>query len=225
MSKYLHNISGIEKEYQGLSIPINGVFEIPPHFYLEFSRNSALESDIQSQHIKVSRDGINYIESIDNALAYIKIIEQRSSLAVDKDGVDQFTSGTTDTVINSERVIWDINNDYNTSEDCFIVPFDGVYSFDCQVRVKDISNCSFIELAIFKKTDEVDDYWFVIDRKEIGVQTSIQLAGATLFDFYKNEEYDLRIILTKNLPLIQCSCVIDGDNDYTAWGFDLNQVF
>ena len=225
MAKFLHNVSGSDKEYQGIVISDGQYYEIPSNLYLEYANNTILHEDIQNGDITVSRDGLNDIESLDNALAIIKLTRQRSSLAVDKDGVNQNVSTTTPTVVTADRVLWDINEDFNITDSSFVVPHDGVYSFDCQVRVTNISNCSFIELAIYKKLESGDDYWFIIDKRDVGTLTELQLSGATLFDFYKDEEYDLRIILTRTLPLVGCSCIISGDDDYTAWGFDLNQVF
>lgn len=223
MAKYLHNVSGETKIYQGKEIADNAYFLIPPPLYQEYSDNQDLISDIENGLIKVSRDGVTDINTIQNALSHLSTEQFRCSVAVDKDGIDQFISGTSPVVITSDRVLWDLNENYDITNDNFVVPIDGVYSFDCQVRISSFSNLAAVELAIFKRGSP-DDYWFIIDKKFVNSLSEIQLSGSTEFDFYKHEEYCLKLILHKTLPLVPVSCTIEGNDDYTAWGYSLRYL-
>lgn len=143
----------------------------------------------------------------------------QSSLAVDKNGTDQSLSGNDWTEITASRKLWDFGGDYNLSNNNFTIPYDGVYSFDSQISMTNLVNVTEIELAIFKRGSP-DDYWFIIDRKLIPTgATSIQLSGATMFDFYTDEEYCLKIKLYGTSP----SADISGSDDFTAWGFNLHR--
>lgn len=141
-----------------------------------------------------------------------------SSLAADKGpnaGTDQAISGNDFTVITAAQVLWDIDSNYDTDTDNFVIPYDGIYSSDGQVKIKSISNVTKIELALFKRGDP-DDYWFILDEKPIASgQTETLLSYATFFNFCEGEEYCIKIKLYGTNPL----ATIDGNDDYTAWGF------
>lgn len=221
MGKYIHNISGSSKTYQGIEIPNGDFFLIPPMLYNEFSDNADLILDIQNNLVAMSRDGITDLATVENSLALLETLNYRVSVAVDKEGIDQLVSGTSPVVINADRVLWDLHEDYDLDTEDFIVPIDGVYTFDCQIKLTNLSNVASVELAIYKRGTP-DDYWFILDKKDTNSLTEVQLSGATSFDFYKDERYCLKLILTKVLPLVGCSCTIDGSDDYTAWGYNLS---
>lgn len=225
MFKYIHNLTQETLSYQGRSIEADEYYKIPSNLYLEFADDAQLEADIINNVVALSRDGITDIASKDNAIHFLKLKEFRSSIAVDKNGINQQVSGTAATVVVADRVLWDLGEDYDVGGDHIDIPYDGIYSFDCQIKLTNITNCSFIELAIYKKLENGQDYWFILDRKPVGTATELQMNGATQFDFYKGEQYDLRILLTKSLPLLECSCTISGDDDYTAWGLNLSDIF
>lgn len=224
MAKYIHNISGVSKTYEGNEILDNEYFLIPPTLYPDFSINQDLIDDIQNGDVVLSRNGVDDITQIDNNLELLAINKTRISLAVDKNGINQNVSGTTEVTITSDRVLWDLSENYDVSTDDFVIPIDGVYFFDCQFKITNISNVATIELAIYKRGSP-DDYWFIIDKQNVSSLSEVQLKGGTTFDFYKDERYTVKIILTKVLPLVACSCTISGDDDYTAWGFVLNEIF
>ena len=140
-------------------------------------------------------------------------------MAVDKDGINQSISGTTEVVVTKNRVLWDFNNEYDDNTDDFVVEVDGVYAFDIQLRMINFINCDSVELAIYKRGDP-DDYWFILDKKSVGINNNIQLGGSTLFDFYKGDRICIKIKLTKVSALLNVYADIDGDDDYTAWGYN-----
>lgn len=221
MAKFIHNLTENLKTYQGREIQANSVYRLPPSLYAEYAEDNSIIIDLTSGDIGVSRDGINLIETLENAINFITHEDIRVSLALDKDGIDQYISGTNAVVIQADRVLWDLNENYDVSTDDLVVPVDGVYSFDCQIKLTNLSNVASVELAIFKRGSP-DDYWFILDNKSVGSLSDIQLSGATSFDFYKDERYTLKIILTKVLPLVGCSCTIEGNDDFTAWGYSLS---
>lgn len=224
MAKYIHNISNSEKTYQGKVIPIDGYYLIPPPLYVEFSEDKDLVSDIEIGDVVLSRDGQTDLVTIENNLALLTPDTYRISIAVDKENISQYASGVDPVTINAERILWDLHEDYDIDQNSFIVPIDGVYFFDCQIKLTNISNIACVELAIYK-TGSPDDYWFILDKKDVTSLSEIQLSGATSFDFYKNDSFKLKLIMTKVLPMNQCSCTIDGSDDYTAWGYSLNYPF
>lgn len=224
MAKYIHNISGETKVYQGMEVLDTAYFLIPPPLYNEFSENEDLKLDIENGLVSMSRDGSTDISSIENCLAFLAPQDYRVSVAIDKENIDQNVIGTDPVVITANRILWDLHNDYDLPTEDFIVPIDGVYFFDIQLKLKNLSNTATVELALYKRGTP-DDYWFILDKKDVSSETEIQLSGATSFDFYKDERYVLKLILTKILPLVECSCVIDGLDDYTAWGVGLTNPF
>ena len=71
MAKYIHNISGLEKTYQGKVISSGDYYLIPPPMYNEFSEDESLIADIQSGIIVLSRGGINHLSTIENNLSLL----------------------------------------------------------------------------------------------------------------------------------------------------------
>lgn len=224
MAKYIHNISGESKTYQGKTLSDGEYYLIPPPLYTEFSEDSDLLSDIMSGDIVMSRDGVADLTTVENSLALLAPMDYRVSVAIDKEGIDQYASGTSAVTITADRILWDLHEDYDLENEAFVVPIDGVYFFDIQLRLTNLSNVSTIELALYK-SGSPDDYWFILDKKDVSSLSDIQLSGATSFDFYKGDSYKVKLIMTKVLPLVECSCTIDGDDDFTAWGYSLNYPF
>lgn len=223
MSKYIHNISGSTKYYQGLEIADGSFYKIPFHLQNEFADNADLIQDIENGLIKLSRNGVDDVDTVENNLHLLGVSPLRISLALDKNGTDQLVNTTDWTVVEAERLIWDLNADYDLTTHDFVVPADGIYNFDVQLKLDNFSNVADVELAIFKRGSP-DDYWFILDKKSVGSETQLQLNGATQFDFYKDERYTLKIKLTKVLPLIGASFTIEGSDDYSAWGYSISEV-
>lgn len=146
-----------------------------------------------------------------------------SSLAVDKDGTDQALTGTDWIDVQAERIIWDLNEDYDVSTDDFLVPDNAIYKFDPMMRIKNIVDIEEIELAIFKRGSP-DDYWFLIDRQYPAAQglSEVVLSNSIAFDFYTGERYCVKIKMVATSGGTP-TADIDGSDDYTAWGYDLSK--
>lgn len=146
-----------------------------------------------------------------------------ASLAVDKNGTDQSISGTGWVVVEAERVLWDLNQDYDMAVDDFIVPENAIYTLDPVIRVKDIVDVEEIELAIFKRGSP-DDYWFLLDRKYPASLSlsEVVLSNSVAFDMYKDERFCLKIKMVATSGGTP-TANIDGSDDYTAWGYDLSK--
>jgi hypothetical protein len=154
----------------------------------------------------------------------IALLEKRglsSSVAVDMNNLDQNISGTDAVHINHARVIWDLNVDFDTDTGEFVVPFDGVYSGEIGTQLKNLTNVAKASVVIYKGEDQ----WFILDEKFVpsGAAT-IYLTNTVRFDMYEDERFDIRVQLVGDgggTP----SATINGDDDFTAWGFDLSHVF
>lgn len=222
MGKYLHNFTESAITVLGREIPASSVFKIPEHLYAEYADDEFLSTQIDSENVGISYDGVNVLNSINSQKQCLKTTGFRSCLALDKNGNDQTIDTTSATVITKERSLWDFNEDYDDETNDFVVPIDGVYSFDIQLRVNSFSNCKTVEIAMFKRGDP-DDYWFILDKTTV-VGDFVQLSNSTLFDLYEGERYCLKIILEKTSELLAVSATIDGDDDYTAWGYNLLKI-
>jgi hypothetical protein len=143
-----------------------------------------------------------------------------SSLAVDKYGTDQVIGSSEWTVLTSERIIWDINSDYSKETDDFVVPYNGIFFHDGQFKFKNMSGVSEIEIALFKRGVENDDYWFVLAHSYgLSGVPDIQISTGTSFDFYTGESYCVKIKLSGSTP----SATVDGSDDYTSWGYTFSR--
>jgi hypothetical protein len=139
-----------------------------------------------------------------------------SSVAVDRNGSHQDLSGTGWIELDSTRVIWDIETNYDSDTNDFVVPYDGIYFADGQLHFKNILGVTNIEVALFKR-GEPDDYWFILEEQEVTAEAEVHFDWATSFDFYEGERYCIKIKLSGLLP----SCDLDGDDDLTAWGYNI----
>lgn len=138
--------------------------------------------------------------------------------AVDLDGTDQSVSGTNWVKISWNRVLWDSVAMLDSDNHYFLIPKDAVYISDIAIKLNSFVNVTSAELAIFKVQEGADDYWFQIDYKERLTQNSLMLKGSMSFDFHEGEQYYLALKLTT--VLLTPSCQIEGDDDYTAFGFN-----
>jgi hypothetical protein len=205
-------------------------YDLEPSIEVEFPENEAqIMCDIQLFDLIDSGDVIviagtqELSPEIGKSYFCNNSIALNSSLALDKDATDQSLTGIDWIEVTHQRIIWDVNGDYDGSVDDFVVPIDGIYKFDCKMRIKNIADCDEIELAIFKR-DTPDDYWFIIDRKYPAAEnlSEVILSGAITFDFYQYERYCIKI------KMVQTSggtvaADIDGDDDFTAWGYDFSK--
>ena len=181
-----------------------------------FAENSAVIEAINNSNLAILCEKCNQVLQTKTAIACLKK-DFYSSLAVDKDNIDQVIDEANNWVtISSNRILWDVNNDYLSSTFDFKVPFDGIYSADGQIKLVEITNCSKIELALFKRGEFFDDYWFILDEKPIvSGQTETLLSYSTFFDFYEDEKFCLKIKLCGE----NSSAKIVGEDDFTAWGY------
>jgi len=143
------------------------------------------------------------------------------SFAVDKDGVDQLIEDEEWAVISGPNVLWDTQSNYDISNDDFIVGVQGIYLFDGQFKITDMENVATIEIAIFKREDPEDDYWFILNKRNVVASSGeTQMSGMTSLDFRANEKYTVKIKVTKSHPMLSISAKISGSDDYTAWGYN-----
>ena len=222
MGKYIHNKTEESITILGKELAPNEVFKIPQYFYTECAEDDSLLLKIDNGDITVSYDGINELGSIKSQKQCLQSTSFRSCLAVDKNGTNQTITTTTATVISKNRALWDFNGDYDDETDDIVIPIDGVYSFDMQLKVNSFFNCKTVEIALYKRGDP-DDYWFILDKATV-VDDFVQLSNSTLFDFYEGERYCLKIILEKTSVLLGISATINGDDDYTSWGYNLLRI-
>lgn len=143
----------------------------------------------------------------------------RSTFAVDKDGANQSLSGTDWTKLTAVRVLWDYHGDYDAATSEFVVPKDGIYSSDIQVRFTDFVNVKSVEVALFMYIDGVnDDYWFTLGKSEVDSDSDAHIGNSTEFDFRAGQRFYIAARLTKISSLLACSATLLGSDDYTAWG-------
>lgn len=205
----------------GEVLNIKKEFSIAEEYTLERETRALYQADdiyaaLENEQLKAN-DGDEDL-TIKTAIAVLKK-EFYSSLAVDKNGTDQTITGDEWEVVTAQRVLWDIESNYDADTDDIVIPYDGIYSFDGQIKLTNISAITKVELALFKRGTP-DDYWFILDEKPIAaLQTEALLSFATFFDFYEDERYTFKIKLYGLLP----SATIDGEDDYTAWGYSFSR--
>lgn len=220
---YLYNNTENELFFQGIPIATDTFLEIKPSLVLEYAKDESLQTAILNENIKLSFDGTSVLtvaaEKQAILLQYLPIDPVPSSFAADKLGTDQIVETETWTKVTSARRIWDKLGDYDITNDEFVIPANGIYNFDIQLRLKNLANVAEAELALFKRETPEDDYWFIISRRTgISGLGYVHLNGATQFDFYAGERYYLAIKLVKNDPELPITATIDENDDYTAWG-------
>lgn len=143
-----------------------------------------------------------------------------SSFAVDKNNVDQTISGLTATVLTADNVLWDFNGDFDIATGDFIVPIDGIYSFDVQCRVKNLLNVTASEITLFRRgtgIGGVDEFWFTLGKMYANlVDAEMHFSANTRFDMRLGERYCIKISLFGVSPSLK----ISGDDTLTSWGFN-----
>jgi hypothetical protein len=210
--KKIKNVDSVEHVWCGQTIPAG-------EFYtLQFADDHQQQDD-------------DYVQAIVNDLAelYVDDIlltketairtltkEFRSSVAVDRNGTHQDLSGTNWIELESTRTIWDIESNYDEANNDFVVPYEGIYFTDGQIHFKNLVGVTNIEVALFKR-GEPDDYWFILEEQETTGLVEAHFDWATSFDMYEGERFCIKIKLSGLLP----SCDVDGDDDVTAWGYNI----
>lgn len=216
--------SSLFHTFSGYTFPSNSAVDIP-----EVDADNMLDQQMHDWIIDgsiiVIVDSQELAPEIGRSHFFSRSVSVSSSLAVDKNGTDQTITNENWQLLTANRVIWDINGDYIVADNDFKVPVNAVYKFDGKIRVTGLVNVGVIELAVYKRGNP-DDYWFIVDRQypeALSLQEVI-LSGAIAFDMYKDELFCLKIKLTKAVGLLGISATIDGDDDYTAWGYTLDKL-
>lgn len=188
-------------------------YDVPPNQWIKLMHCENIGLLISNSSIIVN-DGIENLNPTRGELHINRLnpFDFYSSLAVDKNNIDQNIT-TSWTTITSNRVIWDINNDYDIENNEFVIPRDGIYLLDLQIKLKSLLDVSTIILSLFK-VGEVDEEWFILDYKDYLNDIS-QFTSAIEFDMYRGERYKIKIKMTGGLLV---SGKIDGNDIYTAWG-------
>lgn len=144
------------------------------------------------------------------------------SLAVGFENIDVVIPDDQWMDLAATRVIWDTNNNYKLGTSDFVVNRDGIYSFDIQAAFKELINVKYVEIAVFKREEPEDDYWFIIGKINVPAgETEVHLGGSTSFDFYGGDRVCVKVKIYKADEKLPCSCKINGSDDYTAWGYNL----
>lgn len=220
--KRVKNNSGEDRTYLGQIIENGAYYQIEKQEDLKWQNSQDIQDFIASEELIVS-DGSTDITDIPTAQTYMMARipqEYPSSCAIDMENADQSITGDGWVEVLGIRKLWDFLNNYDLASANFNVPTDAVYSFDIQLKIKDIVNVARVELAIFKRETPEDDYWFVLDNRANISGDFIQLSSSTMFDMYIGDQFCIKIRLTKSDPGVECSANIDGSDDYTAWGYD-----
>jgi len=88
MDRYIHNLSGLEKIYQGVPIADNAYYLIPENLLLEYKMNDDLMTDLTSQDVKMSRDGSNDIADIAEGINFLigseTVLQEKKSPATNR---------------------------------------------------------------------------------------------------------------------------------------------
>ena len=215
MIKCIKNNTDIIKKYCGLEIEPGVVHEIDKNEEIKWANDPDVISSIENGDLLVGNG--TFFTDVSKGIAWLQSPSSNQfpfSWASDLNNEDENISGTDPIRVPIKRILWDYNGDIDESGN-FVIGKPGVYNWDIQLRLKDMVNVTATELAIYKVEEGADDYWFIMSHKENYNNLSmVQLSGMTQFDFHADEEYYLVVKLYGTNP----SAVIDGNDDYTAWG-------
>lgn len=223
MIKKIKNVSGSSKVWAGLEIQDGSTYTVDAQYEaVQFSEDPEFLLDIDNNNVEVYNDTIEIIGK-ENIVAFL-IDQYLPSLAVDLNNVD-FSVTTDDwTTVDSDRILWDLHNNYNQTSNDNEITVDQIASFDFKATVKNLVNVDEVEFALFKRAEPDDDYWFILDKRKVGADTDLHMGGATFFDFYAGDKYTLKVKLYKTVPILDCSADIEGSDDYTAWGYNCSRL-
>jgi len=214
MKKILKNNTEETIQILNSDIPSGESYDVPSNQWFKLLSSESVLTRLENGTV-ILNDGVEDL-SYEKAILHMNRMNPfdfYSSLAVDKNGTDQNIS-TSWTAVTSSRVLWDLDGNYDSDNDEFVIPRDGIYLLDLQMKLKSLLDVSTVTLSIFKVGEESDEEWFVLDYKDT-LQNVSQLTCAIEFDFYRGERYKIKIIMTGGLLV---SGKIDGNDVYTAWG-------
>lgn len=100
MARYIHNLSGGQKIYEGVPVNNQAVFQIPKTMEAKYAQNSTLITDVANRDCKISKDGSNPIDDVAQEILYLQgvDIEPRTSEGVQRISAD-IPEGDFDTVL------------------------------------------------------------------------------------------------------------------------------
>jgi len=213
----IKNLDTEAGQYCGKDLSAGESYEITEEARLLWATDDSVLDAIDSEKLGVVVDD----EPAGHATSKAMLLRsQAASLAVDKgsEGPDQTITANDWEVIDANRVIWDIEENYDLETNDFVVPYSGIYFCDGQWQITDMINVSSVEVAVFKREENETSYWFILDKKEFAPLAEVsttQMSAGTNFDFYEGERYTIKIKITGLLS----SAKISYDDDFTAWGF------
>ncbi|NOR84488.1 hypothetical protein GQ473_00070, partial [archaeon] len=89
---------------------------------------------------------------------------------------------------------FDTDNDYSNSLYRYVAPVDGIYEFNCNMRIDNLSHSTYLYLYLYKNTTAIN---YVIEGNaestnylNIGFTTLVEAVAGDYFSVYKNENYD-----------------------------------
>lgn len=220
----------IKLKYVGseTEIYLNGIYFIKDEYVqleeyqkFKFQTDSETESLINSSDLIVN-SGTNDILNHAAAISYLRSASIfASSFAVDLDNTDQVIDSDIETIINSNRILWDILEDYSLADQQFNPPIDGVWNANGTITVKSPTNVKTVAIEIWRN----DEPWFTVAQQAPNPTGTTFLPFSCDVDAYASEShyFDLRIHLTKENSSDPCSISISGSDEETAWGMTFSQ--
>ena len=123
-SKWIHNTSLDIRSYQGREIGVGEFFQIPSESAAAFAYDPALIADIEDSVVALSWNESDDFSNLTAAVSFLKASEvYQSSFAVDKNDDSPQTIDTTSVVlITAERVLWDLQGEYDLASSIFGLP-------------------------------------------------------------------------------------------------------
>lgn len=227
--KWIFNNSGATLIVFGSVINDQTFYQIEQKELLRWQTSSDVEDSIISGDFVMSFDGVNLIDDSTAGVAFLRSFSSYpSTYAVDKFDaendlpVDQVVTTTDPTLIDAERKLWDLLNDFDISTSSFAPKLDGVWNLNGTVTLKDLENVQKISICIFRN----DALWFIAAERDVGLDPTLSMAFSCDIDAYASYShvFDLRIALTKIVELDPISATISGLEEETAWGMTFLQV-
>lgn len=212
---------GVDRTFQGREFLADTPVEVAESVQKELAPDDIFRAAIDDGFVMISYNGTNTIGSPEKSKSFIDAATTfASSLAVDKDNVDQLVEVDTPVVVQANRILWDLIGDFDLTTDKFFPPIDGVWNANGTIAVKDLTNVGIISLQIWRN----DEPWFTV--AQILANDAMNFIPFSCdVDAYNSSshDFDLRIKLDKVDPGQPCSATISGSDEETAWGMTFLQ--
>jgi len=223
-SKWVHNTSLAVRSYQGREIGVGEFFQIPSESAAAFAYDAALIADIEDSVVALSWNESDDFSNLTAAVSYLKATERyQSSFAVDKNDDSPQTIDTTSVVlITAERVLWDLQGEYDLASSTFSPALDGVWNLNGTITVSDFVNIARVKVHIYRNGDP----WFTVVDASMAGETRRSLTFTCDVDAYASEahDFDIRLQVEAVVGGDPVSIVISGTDEETAWGMTFLQV-